>query len=277
MSKDLKEWMEGYEKYKDEDTEERRRAERRKLSSMKKGEWLEKQLRTGTSHILTIAPQGGKEVAGVPEEELPSALAEGIDALLAQIAEAAVDAMKDFIQELVEETKEVFQDTIKEVTSVIADAVENLADALTKAIKEIKGEEVEEEEEELPPSPEEGVAEEGAVTPEAAPTAPPAPPAEVPPAAPAPATAPTEERTSATAALAKSIGALISSELTERSEKEQVESPVPYLRATEEYFSSLKDSELGKAIEIIRNALVRRFDVRISPQGEVQLQEEKKE
>lgn len=276
VSDDLKEWMEGYEKYADEDTKTKRAEMRRKLSRMDKGEWLAKQLRAGTSHILTIAPQGNREIEGVSEEELPSALAEGVDALLSQIAEAAVEVLKDFVSELVEETKQVFQDTIKEVTSTIAEAVEDLADALSHAIKEIKGEEVGEEEEapeELPPVEEGEAGVEGGVPAEGAPAAPPAPPEggaeeeRVPAPAPAPAPA---------ATLAKSIGELLSDELAARTQQEKEESPLPYLRATAEYFQSLEGSELGKAIEIIRNALVKRYDVRITPQG-VELEEEKKE
>lgn len=265
VSKDLKKWMEGYDKYEEEDTEEKRREMRRKLSKMEKGEWLAKQLRAGTSHILTIAPQGGKEIEGVDEDELPSALAEGVDALLAQIAEASVDALKEFIQELVEETKAVFQDTIKEVTQTIADAVEDLADALARAIKEIKGEEVEEEptHEGLPPV-EEG---EAGVTPEAG-----APPAATTPTPPATEEQGEREETPAApapASLAKSIGEILSDELFSRREERKTEAPLPYLRATENYFKSAMETELGKAIEIIRNALVKRYDVSITDKGVV--------
>lgn len=287
VSRDLKNWMEGYEKYKDEDTEEKRREMRQKWEKMNKAvEWIEKQLRAGTSHILTIAPQGRIGEEGVSESELPAALTEGLDSLLSQIAEAAVQAFGDYIKETIEKTRELFEETVEKVAETIADAVGGLAQALRDFIKELKGEVSDEElipkkeeEEELPP-----VEEEAAPMPPeggAPATSPPAgelPPAGGVPPAGAPPVEETAQRASppTTAALAKQLGAFLTDELMRRhmQEEQQPSLNVPYIRATGDFIDSVKQSDFGRAIEVISKALVRKFNVATNERGELVLKEE---
>lgn len=275
VSKELKEWMEGYDKCEKEDTKEKREEMKRKWARMSKAiEWVEKQLQAGTSHILTIAPQG-KIDEGVPESELPAALTEGMDALLSQIAEAAVKMLGDFMKEIVERTRELFEEKVQKVSETIAEALGGLAEALRDLIKEVKGEAVEEEGEgkveegeELPPV--EGEAA-GTVAPVAppvgAPPAPPTPPAEAQPPA---------ETQPPTAALAKQLGAFITDELLARYMKDaRAEVETPYIRATEEFLDALKNAELGRAIQFINQMLIRRYDVGVNDKGELTLTEAK--
>jgi len=298
VSKELKEWMEGYEKWKDLDTEEmREKAERawlegrrltvkedaiekkgkEKSEKKEKDKRLYKALGSGVSHILTLAPQSSKEgeLEGVGEEELPSALAEGLDALLAQIAEAATRMLADFIKDTVEETRKLFEDTVKKVAETIAEAVGELAEALTDLVKEIKGEEGIEvpEEGEEGEIPEEG---EAAVAPAPAPTPAPGVGGGVgaqPPASPPP----TAGEATGTTSLAKQISELISDELVARLTKKEETVNIPYIRATSEYLEAAKQSSLGRAINALADMLTKRFDVEFNEKGDIVLRERKEE
>ena len=280
---DLKRWMEGYEKYADQDTEEKREEAKRKWARMSKS-WLVKQLYNNTSHIVTLAPRGA--VASSPEE-VPSLAEETVSNFFDQLLETLVKALEKFFGELFEKVEELVEENFKKYAEALADATSDLADALKDFIKEVKGEEVTEEGEEEIPTPEEGVGV------EALPPAPPAEgeqvpsptpteeeerraaaPAGVPAAAAAPAAPP--------ATLAKAVSAWLTTEWEERfgegrKKKEDEQEGLPYLRATEEFMRSAEGMEFVKATKAIADMLVKRHKVIIDAAGNIKLEEMKEE
>lgn len=172
MPQDLKEWMEGYDKYADKDTEEMREKMLRRWGKKER-----RRLAKQASYL--VAPTPG--AVAVDEDKIPSLQRELSENLISQF-ESAIEkvlspALSEFLEAFAEELKE-FMETFVEALDTLAEAIKESAEgykeALEDATSEIRavvGEEekaaVEEvppagtEEEETPPEgapPEEGVA-----------------------------------------------------------------------------------------------------------------------
>jgi len=276
VSPSLKKWMEGYDKYADEDTEEKREEMKRKWMRMEKS-WLQKQLGQNTSHIVTLAPRGS---ITADEAEVPSLAEETVSNFFDQLLETITKALEKFFGELFDKVGNLVEENFQKYAEALAEATSDLADALKDFIKELKGEEVEEEEapseaEELPTPPEEGAAE------TVAPVAPPLPPAggeQVPPPAPeerAPAPVAPAPAATPAGAFAKAMSAWLATEWEERfsKEKKEDENSLPYLRATEEFLRSAEGLEFIKATRAVADMLVKRHQVIVDAAGNIQLKE----
>lgn len=184
MPEDLKEWMEGYDEYRDKDTEEMREKMMRRWGR-KERRRLHKQ--ADATSFAVVPSLGGQTIN---PEQLPSfsrELMENVGKQLEDIlSEVISKELEEFLKSFVEEMKE-FTETIIETFDTVVEAMkestEDLVDATKEAAKEIRGAlGIEPEEmpaaEEVPP--EEGKPEEA---PEGAPPA----PEEVPPAGEVPA------------------------------------------------------------------------------------------
>lgn len=261
VSKELKEWMEGYDAHREEDTPTKRQEMRKSISIRKYG--------TETTHLVAFA---SPPLAGGEDKE--GAAAEMLHSFFRQLLEVLSETITEFMEELMSRVEEEVEKVFEKPAEKLADAIERLADTVAdlvgKAEEGVPPEEIAPEEgevaevptPELPPVSEEE--EEGRAAVPAAST-PPAPPAA--PAAPI-----------GGAALAKAIGAIISDELNKESKEEQEEVlQLPYLRADEAGFEAAKESPLGKMIDQLAGLLMRRFTVEITPEGGLEFKEEEKE
>lgn len=264
VSKELKEWMEGYDAHREEDTPTKRQEMRKSISIRKYG--------TETTHLVAFA---SPPLAGGEDKE--GAAAEMLHSFFRQLLEVLSETITEFMEELMGRVEEEVEKVFEKPAEKLADAIERLADTVADLVGKVEegvspeeiapeeGEVAEVPTPELPPAPE--------VTPEeeeerraAAPAAP-APPAPAAPAAPI-----------GGAALAKAIGAIISEELSKEGKEEQEEVlQLPYLRADEAGFEAAKESPLGKMIDQLAGLLMRRFTVEITPEGGLEFKEEEKE
>ncbi len=258
---DLKRWMEGYEKYKDQDTPAKREEMKRKWAR------LRKQV-APAQHLVAL---GNIAPSGVTQS--PQAVDELMGSFFNQLAEVLTDAIEDFIAKLFEGVQESIENTINKVVDALVESVEAFAEVVHEFVDKVSeagAEAVTEVVPELPelplgPAP---VAPTGASA---------APAGEVPP-APTPPAGEEEERPAAERRLLlkDAIAALVGDELARREEQLTRRFQVALedaFRNTPEDLARVREKmpALAAAIEEIQKRLVQRYEVSVTPEGGVEL------